>query len=117
MVEILLSFVLFLQTNPTGTVTGVVRNAAGMPAAGVRVYAVSAAEPKDGGNAPALEGLSQTDEAGRFRLEVPAGRYFIAAGSVESPTYAPCTPDLTQARLVSITSAAVVENVAPDWPM
>jgi hypothetical protein len=112
-VKVALILMLLAQTADKGVVTGRVRAADGSPAAGVRVYAMSVAEPKEaaGNVAPPLEGLSQTDEAGQFRLEVPAGKYVIAAGSVESPTYAPGTRDLTSARVISITSTALVDNV------
>ena len=34
-------------------------------------------------NPTVLESLAQTDSTGHYRLDVPAGRYFIAAGSVD----------------------------------
>src|SRR6185295_16298843 len=91
---LLLAFLLF-QVNavPTGAATGIVRSAAGTPAAGVRVYAIPAGDPTVvSAGASVFESLTQTDAAGRYRLDVPAGRYYIAAGSVNSPTYYPDTP-------------------------
>jgi hypothetical protein len=112
MTNFLFSLFFLLQANPTGTVTGVVRNVRGMPAAGVRVYAMVVQESKDAGNAGmVLESISQTDESGVYRLEVPAGRYYIAAGSVDTPTYFPGTPSLAAARVISITSTAVVDGI------
>ena len=91
-----------------GTVTGVVRSSA----AGVRVYAQQVRDPADA-NSPAapLEGLSVTDATGSYRLELPAGRYYIASGSVTAPTYFPGTRDLANARLVTVVAGAVVEGI------
>ena len=116
MMKLLLSLLLLLQANrpgpPTGTITGVVRNNAGTPAVGVRVYAMALSDGKDGLTpGTVMESLSQTDETGRYRLEVPAGRYYIAAGSVDSPTYFPGTSDVSRAQVISITSAVAIENI------
>jgi hypothetical protein len=105
---------LFLaQISPqTGAVTGLVRGANGMPAAGVRVYAITvrdAAEPANAGTA--LESQAQTNTAGRYRLEVPAGRYYIASGSVDAPTYYPGTTNRADARVLSIAAGGLVENI------
>ena len=81
MTGLLLALLLF-QVNPapTGAATGVVLGANGMPAAGVRVYAIPAGDPNAVSvNASVFESLAQTDATGRYRLEVPAGRYYIAA--------------------------------------
>jgi hypothetical protein len=109
---LLLSFLL-LQAAPqaTGVVTGVVR-ANGQAVPGVRVYAISARDTAAAGNSPAaLESLTETDSSGRYRLEVPAGRYHIASGAVTSPTYFPGTTDLAAARIVVVTAGGLAENV------
>jgi len=109
MTGIVLSLFL-LQAAPMGVVTGIVRSLTGTPAAGVRVYAQQVRDTADA-NSPAapLEGLVQTDAAGRYRLELPAGRYYIASGSVSAPTYYPGTTDVASARLITVTSGGVVE--------
>jgi protocatechuate 3,4-dioxygenase beta subunit len=64
-----------------GEVTGQVIQSSGAPAAGVRIAALAAAPlgAADTG-AAILERLTQTDEAGRYRLEnVLPGRYYITA--------------------------------------
>lgn len=63
---------------PSGVVTGVLRTQEGTPAARIRVAAMPAAQEA---NAPApLVSQTQTDAAGRYRLEqIPAG---VLAGAV-----------------------------------
>jgi hypothetical protein len=106
---------LFLaQVSPqnSGAVTGIVRGANGMPAPGVRVYAMAVrdtAEPANAGTA--LESQAQTDTTGRYRLEVAAGRYYIASGSVDAPTYYPGTTSRADARVISIAAGGRVENI------
>src|SRR5689334_19303784 len=81
-----------------GAVTGVVRTAAGKPAAGVRVSAVvPPASATDEFTATAMASIVETDAEGRFRLEaVPPGRYYISAGRVDFPTYYPGTTILSE---------------------
>jgi Spy/CpxP family protein refolding chaperone len=96
-----------------GTVTGVLRSPAGAPAAGVRVAAMTRSESlEDSLKASALVSLTQTDEAGRFRLEnIPPGQYYIAAGRVDMPTYYPGTLDTTGRTVVSITAGQTVSGI------
>jgi hypothetical protein len=71
---------LLLQNGPqaAGVVTGMVHGPNGMPASGVRVFALEAREGIDASKtAVALEGISVTDETGRYKLEIAAGRYYI----------------------------------------
>ena len=106
--------VLLLQGNPQGVgiVTGVVHGAGGVPAVGVRVYAVAVRETPEASAATApLEGLAQTDASGRYRLEVSSGRYYIASGSVSAPTYHPGTRDIQSARVVTVASGSVNEAI------
>src|SRR6185369_8915480 len=46
-----------------------------------------------------------------YRLEVPAGRYYIAAGSVASPTYFPDTTALSAAKTILITAGTTVDGI------
>ena len=99
-------------TQTSGAVTGIVRSAAGAPAAGVRVYAQQVRDAGDANSPTApLEGQTQTDASGRYRLELPTGRYYIGSGAVSSPTYYPGTTNLSAARTVLITSGGVVEGI------
>src|SRR5689334_7601887 len=93
---------LWLQVQPVGIVTGRVVSPTGVPAVGVRVVAMSVGDATDPRAPTVFDSLSQTDEMGRFRLEVPPGRYYIAAGSVQSPTYFPETADIKAARVVAV---------------
>jgi hypothetical protein len=103
---------LLLQTVPPGVVTGLVRGADGAPAAGVRVYAVPLRDAADATTgATVFESLAQTDDAGRYRLEVPPGRYYIASGSVQKPTYYPGTADASAARPVTIASGVQLPGI------
>jgi len=113
-----LTLVLLMQAGPqaprgVGIVTGVVRGPNGMPASGIRVYAIGvrdSLEALNTGTAP-LEGLTQTDASGRYRLEVAAGRYYIASGSVTSPTFYPGTARAAEARVVTVTVGGLVEAI------
>jgi len=89
----------------TGSITGTVRMANGAPASGVRVTAMR--EDTTDAALRAMSSLTQTDSTGRYHLDnVPAGRYYIAAGRVDLPTYYPGTLDMTQGTTISISSAA-----------
>ncbi|HET9942443.1 MAG TPA: carboxypeptidase-like regulatory domain-containing protein, partial [Terriglobia bacterium] len=67
-----------------GVVTGVVYSGDGAPAAGVRVYAFALQARADTANETPMESQATTDASGNYRLELPPGRYYIAAGSVSS---------------------------------
>ena len=102
MAALLLNLLLFLQGIPIaqgqgGTVAGVLRNASGVPAAGVRVSAMAQPDSaQELSSAAALVSIAETDEAGRYRLEnVPPGRYYIVAGRVDFPTYYPGAQEMT----------------------
>src|SRR5678816_4402388 len=98
----LYAFLLQVGT-PMGAVSGTVRSAGGTPTGGVRVYAQQVRDTTDANSPAPLEGLVQTDASGRYRLELPAGRYYIASGSVASPTYFPGTTDVASARTITVT--------------
>jgi hypothetical protein len=113
MTALLLTFLL-IQTSPApkGFATGIVRGANGAPASGVRVYAVPAGNPSvTSTGATVIESLAQTDVSGRYRLEIPAGRYYIAVGSVSAPTYFPDTASIASAKAISIVAGSIVESV------
>jgi hypothetical protein len=93
-----------------GTVTGVLRNASGRPAAGVRVSAVvPPAAGTDALTGTAMAAIVETDAEGRYRLEgVPPGRYYISAGRLDFPTYYPGSSVLSEGTLVLVTTGAVL---------
>ena len=73
----------------SGSIVGRILNPDGSPAVGVRVAASAvrsnSAEPNR--NSASLS-PTQTDNAGRYRLEhIPAGRFYVTVGTVESPDY------------------------------
>jgi hypothetical protein len=56
--------------------------------------------------------LAQTDPSGYYRIEdVPPGRYIIAAGSVERPTFYPGTSNGSKARAVTVSAAMPVKDI------
>jgi protocatechuate 3,4-dioxygenase beta subunit len=109
----ILALLLFQNSpQPVGVVTGVVNGPNGMPASGVRVFAIEARDGIDPAKTSlALESISVTDDKGRYRLEIATGRYYIASGSVEAPTFSPGTSDVAAAREVRVTAGSVVANV------
>ena len=97
-------FVVIMGTLQTGSITGIVRNIQGSPLSGVRVTAMPA--DSNDNRLRSISSLTLTDSSGRYTLEnVPAGRYFISAGNIDSPTFYPATLDMTKATAVSITSS------------
>jgi len=100
----LLPVSLSAQSPLTGSISGVVRNTGGVPVSGVRVTAMPA--DSNDNRLRSISSLTLTDSSGRYTLEnVPAGRYFISAGNIDSPTFYPATLDMTKATAVSITSS------------
>ena len=118
MFGILLHIALLLQglplpPNQGGTVTGLLMSEGSRPAVGVRVAVVEQpANPADAGGTAALVSIAETDEAGRFRLEnVPPGRYYIAAGRVEVPTFYPGTLEIAGGKIVTVAAGETVAGV------
>jgi Carboxypeptidase regulatory-like domain len=97
----------------SGTVTGLLRNAEGKAAAGVRVAAMT--RPKSGpdaGAGTALVSITETDEAGRYRLEnIPPGQYYIVAGRVDRPTFYPGAQQIAAGKIVQITPGLVLSGI------
>jgi len=99
-----------LPASQSGTVTGVVRTAAGVPASGIRITALRVESAEDA--VRAMASLSQTDATGRYRLEnVPPGRYYITAGRVDLPTFYPGTLDMTQGTALSVSALSVIADI------
>ena len=97
-------------TSQTGSITGIVRTAAGTPASGIRVTALRVDMVADA--LRAMASLAQTDSTGRYRLEnVPPGRYYITAGRVDLPTFYPGTLDMTKGTVISVSSVALVSDI------
>jgi hypothetical protein len=113
MAGLVLALLVLQVGNPApGVVTGTVRSADGKPAANVRVYGQEARNGTDADSVSApLEGLTQTDVAGRYRLELPPGRYHIATGSVSAPTFYPGTTSLAAARVITVVSGELIEGI------
>ena len=111
-----LSLLLLAQGIPvqqSGTVTGVLRNADGKPAAGVRVSAVPQTDALEQGPAsPTLSSIAETDATGRYKLEnIPPGRYYIAAGRLDLPTYFPGTQSMAVGRTILVSAGLLVSDI------
>src|SRR5215471_10643372 len=113
MMGILISLLLVQISSPAaGIVSGAVLSSAGVPAAAVRVYAIPAGDPDAAANAGTVfESLAQTDASGHYRLEVPAGRYYLAAGSVDSPTYYPNDTSVASGKVITVSAGGIVSDV------
>lgn len=93
-----------LAAQQSGTITGLLKNADGRPAFGIRVAALARPESQMEAIAgAALASIASTDEEGRYRLEdIPPGQYYIVAGRVDLPTYYPGTPQMSAGTIVKI---------------
>lgn len=97
-----------------GTVTGILKDAEGRPAVGVRIAAVPRPDAAVDVNAVVtMSSIGETDSEGRFRLDsVPPGRYYVAAGRVDLPTYYPGTPQMANGEWIQIEPGATVALAA-----
>jgi len=122
MKSLLLSIMLLAQTpgpaqTQTGTISGRLLALNGTPAVGVRVSAMPVADPSkasatSSSDVPVLASLTQTDAAGRYRLEnLPAGRYYVLAGFVDSPTYYPGATSTATSTPVAVTARANITGI------
>ena len=110
--------VLMMQTpqvtlqNQNGTAAGVIRTSTGAPAVGVRVAAVALPGPDTAAGEGALLSLTQTDSAGRYRLDnILPGHYYIQAGLIDAPTYFPGVTTTSGATSILISAGAAVDNL------
>jgi hypothetical protein len=95
-----------------GTVTGILRTAAGTPAPRVRVAATLVPSDPSDISTSALVSLSETDEHGRYALEnIPPGRYYIVAGRVDRPTFYPGKLESASGTILEIVSRATIPGV------
>jgi TonB family protein len=98
----------------TGSIDGRVLTATGEPAAGIRVAAVTAPQTNEPGASTStlLSGFVRSDAAGNFRLEnLPAGRYLVMAGSLDTPIYHPGVILPEKATIVSVPSGGTVTGI------
>ena len=93
-----------------GVVSGVIRSADGNPLTSAPVYAIHTSEIPPG-VAGSRRPLGETDESGRYRIEVPAGRYYIASGPEDSLIYAPGVSEVSASLPVTVTPGLTLEAV------
>jgi hypothetical protein len=110
---LLLLFALLLAqgtAQESGTVSGRITFHDGKPAANTRVMVIDAGENQ--GAVGAIVSSGMTDGSGRYRLEsVPPGRYYVAAGLVQSPTFHPATANRAAASPVLLSPRQRLEQV------
>jgi hypothetical protein len=85
-----------------GIVTGTIQFEGGAAAAGVRVGAMAVDDPSS------MISVAETDAAGKYRLSnIPAGKYFIVAGRLNSLSYFPAGTDQAKATVVNVEAAKI----------
>jgi hypothetical protein len=115
---LLLTLLLLLQGLPgqaakTGSIAGTLKDSSGQPIAGVRVVAVPRPESFDPTNSfSEMSSLVETDKTGHFILEnVPAGKYYVAAGRIDFQTYYPGTQAMAEATMISVEAGGTVSKI------
>jgi TonB family protein len=110
MQTLLLALVLLVLQTGTGTITGQIVRSDGTPAAGVRL---AATEGSSRSGSSALMSVTQSDAAGRYRLEnVPEGSYYIVADPTGFPGYYPSgNSDPAKATSVAVRTGATVSGI------
>jgi hypothetical protein len=111
-----LALLLFLMQagarGETGVVSGTLKLTSGAPAQGIRVTATEVPKPGDPPTGLKLLSLAATDESGNYRLEdIPPGRYYIAAGRLELPTYYPGTINVGEGTVVVIEAGSRTSKI------
>lgn len=92
-----------------GSVSGHIRLRDGSPAVGIRVYAIDVV---DGAKKQAVAGAGLTDSDGAYRIDrVPPGRYYIAAGPLDSLTYYPGASSPEASTVVSVAQAKTLTDM------
>jgi len=114
MLRLFLISILFAQipVKPSegGTITGILTNAEGKPAVGIRIAAVPLPSAAlDINTVVTMSSIGETDAQGHFRLDtVPPGRYYIAAGRVDLPTYYPGTQLMANGKSIEVEAGAAI---------
>jgi hypothetical protein len=101
------------QAAVNASVSGAVKTIAGIPASAMRVAVMDATEnTADPAGLQRLLSVTETDAAGRYRLEnIPPGKYYVIAGVVTVPTYYPGTLDMTKAAAIVLTAGATAAGI------
>ena len=96
----------------SGSISGRVLFPDGSDAVRVRVGITPAGKPTDRNAETAPLKFVETTSSGEYRIEdVPAGSFFVVAGSVVSPTYFPSGTDVSKAKPVKVSAGAETQNI------
>jgi formylglycine-generating enzyme required for sulfatase activity len=111
---LLFGVLLLAQVNPafqgSGSISGRILSMNGEPAANARVTVVQVPDTPGQLAGGALMSITLTNSDGRYRLEnIPVGRYYLAVGRVETPTYFPGTAAMAGATAITVRTG---ENLA-----
>jgi len=124
MLKLLFSSLLLIQaarpTQQGAVISGVIRTSEGVPLGNVRVTAVAVENIAPLSTGDLRTTLTLTDSSGQYRLlDVPTGRYYIAAGLIASPTFYPGSLSIREAREIDVRAGEVIENISfrTDHPM
>jgi len=52
-----------------------------------------------------------TDNEGHYRLSIPQGKFFLAAGRIDSPSFYPGTKSAAEARILNVTSGSAAQTL------
>src|SRR5262245_53245734 len=97
-------------SQPRGTVAGRIVTTSGTPVVALRVIAITADSGIGREAEVTIEGMTQTDGSGRYRLELSPGRYRILAGALTLPTYFPGVTQLAKATVVVVTDKSINDS-------
>jgi len=99
----------------TGAMSGQVRATTGEQPRSIRVAVIAvppAGTPASSNPARSVEIAVEANAEGHYKLDnIPAGRYYVLASSIDPPTYYPGSPDVAGATIVSIQPGAVLEGI------
>jgi hypothetical protein len=96
----------------SGSISGRVLFPDGSDAVRVRVRITPAGKPADRNTETAPLKFVETTASGEYRIEdLPVGSFFVAAGSVVTPTYFPSGTDASKAKPVKVSAGTETRNI------
>jgi len=108
MMEFMLFLILYFQAVAPSQQTGTIIGHLTQGSASTAVSTPVVARAVEGGR---VAGVAVSDQTGGYRLSVPPGRYVIAAGLLDSPTYYPRVIDSNDAKPVKVLAGTTVAGI------